>query len=360
MNRSETELANAALSPDGIHLITASFAGELALWQTATGALVRRWRRESVRSETRWSPDGASLAFRSTRPGFDGGYTVTAIDASTGAERILADLDPDDGGELGFDWTVDGRGVVFADTDAASGAVALYLAPLPSEGCTALRRTRERRGITVPTGVRPERVMATAGGYFCAYEGEAAMIGDDGAVRWSHATPTDQHAMSPARNALVSFHERQAILRAIDGDTTAIDCPHYLGNQVAWSRDGARVAIDASLGLTAGHAVFTGATMVATIADAPTRDGMLAMHLEGWSCVALDRRGERLVVADNDRGELRAWDVAAPTQPRWKAELDDVSVVQWNGPVVVVASSTQVMFVDGATGRVIGRGAISG
>lgn len=361
-----TELSTAALSPDGAHLVTACFDGTFALWQTATGKLLRRWQRPKARGVLRWSPDNTHLAFRSFRP--DGAYTVTALNPLTGAARIVADLDPDDGASLGFDWAPNGRTLIFADTEPADGTTRGFLSVVPlsdDEALTELPREQARRRVEVPRGVPLTRVFATRTGFFCAHVGEAAVLGLDGTVLWAHPTASDDHAMSPARNAVLSFHQTVPHLRRILGEPVALEASQPMGNQRAWSVDGSHLVLNASLAEGAGYAVFREHRQVAAVPDAQplvprTFSELGYFYLDGWSNIALNGTGSHFVLADNETGELRGWALGPSSKLLWSAELDDLSFVQWNGSTIIAASATQVMFVDGASGRILARGNVAG
>lgn len=363
-----TELAVATLSPDGAHLLAACWDGAFSLWHCATGACVRRWHRPRARCAPRWSHDGRHVALRSFRGEGVGDYTLTVLDPFTGAERLVADLDPDDGGALGFDWTPDSQGLVFADTFEGDGLLrtVLHVVALPqADARVDLPRDRPRPGVTLPPDVPATRVLATAAGFFCAHEGEACMVGPDGAVRWRTVVATDAHVPSPARNAIVSFSQHGPQLRTLAGALAALDAPYGLGNALVWSRDGSTFALNAALPSGPGYAVFREGALHTTVADAqphvprgPCDTGYF--FLDGWHNAALDHGGARFFLADNERGELRAWSIDNPARLLWRTGLDDLSFVQCNGPTVVAASATQLMFVDGDTGRVIARGSAHG
>jgi len=131
---------------------------------------------------------------------------------------------------------------------------------------------------------------------------------------------------------------------------------------VHWSFPSAAAS---AVGFAAAHAVFEGPSLVGVVRDAqpvvPRHLGALGSFLlEGWSNVALDACGRSLVLADNEAGELRAWRVGPEPKLLWRCGLDDLAYVMWNGPVLVAASATQVMLVDGEHGRVLARTPVGG
>jgi DNA-binding winged helix-turn-helix (wHTH) protein/Tol biopolymer transport system component len=83
---------------------------------------------EADDSAPAWSPDGREIAFLRVVPGVD--CKILLAPASGGGERTVGDCDPRN--PPSFDWTHDGRGLVFGSRGTPTGGVGLRLLDLAS------------------------------------------------------------------------------------------------------------------------------------------------------------------------------------------------------------------------------------
>lgn len=350
------------MSPDGAHLITSTGDG-LVCRRLSDGAVLRRID-TPVRAGAVWSPDGRHIAVHTRH---EGAYAATVFDPLNGSTPVIAELHPDNGASLGFDFTPDGRAFVFADDVDSDGnrPVVAHVTRVPLDGAAGGRLLpwgAPRSSYALPDDAVPEHLAACAQGVFTWYVGDGFFTRDDGSALWHITESARGHSVSPTRTTMVSDTHAGLVLRTLsDGAVTALEGGVEPGNALVWSADGLRFAVDAAVRIEGGfapaQAVFEGPSLVAVVRDAQPvvhRDHVAhgGFLLDGWRNVALDAQGRALVLADNEAGELRAWSVGPEPRLLWRCGLDDLAWVMWNGPTVVAASATQLMLVDGASGRV--------
>ncbi|KQY50308.1 winged helix-turn-helix domain-containing protein [Lysobacter sp. Root494] len=80
---------------------------------------------EAWDSAPAWSPNGREIAFLRVVPGGDGDCKVMVLPSNGGTERVVGDCDPRN--PPSFDWTYDGRGLVFGSRGTPVGGAGLRL-----------------------------------------------------------------------------------------------------------------------------------------------------------------------------------------------------------------------------------------
>jgi len=129
-------LAGAAWESPNIAFVSPLAEGDIYIADLAHGIAYNLTRHPSADWHPSWSPDGAQIAFASTRDGFVNIYTMTA----TG--RDLRRWTPNQADAISPDWSPDGKKLVFAYSYPVIGSADIYLLDLETAALTRLTENR--------------------------------------------------------------------------------------------------------------------------------------------------------------------------------------------------------------------------
>lgn len=172
-------------SPDGKRLAIVSFTPAISIVDL-NGRLRQRFRTPGVKAwRVGWSPGGSTLAFQ----GDDGsGWELYRIHLSGSARRQLTRT----GGDIGsFDWSPDGRRIVFSVSKLGGGA-SVWVMQADGTRSTRIVRTADEESSVAwsPNGRRIAYTASGRGIVIATTSGRrVGAIGIDGAVRVGRRAP---------------------------------------------------------------------------------------------------------------------------------------------------------------------------
>ncbi len=316
-------------SADGLWLVSVApgMPGRLQVWEVANSSEFAAVDHGFWASAMAWSEDGRWLAAGSV----DGTVTLwSTIDART--VLTLSAPRPVPANVLSVSWSPDSAelAVAYSDTLVRCWGV--------SDG--ALRRTLDAGGPILGVGWSPDGRLLAAWGdtgfrLWNAGSGDAALNIDELAgVRAPYWSAEEDLVVAGANQGQVW------VWHAATGQVTAVpEAPIGAVRQLAWSPDGARLAVAGDLGLA--------------VWDRTTAELTLGLQEFSLLTAAWSPDGSH-IAAGTDFGQLLMYDVASADQVFLRSVGSSVLGLAWSpGGDMVASASDRIRLWDPATGAVL-------